>query len=128
MRHDKKACSNSIYCQACRDEYIPGSRVCENTWRYVKIEKDHKKYSVGNFSNGNYDDKNYNNKNYNNRGNFRGNFRSYYRGGGTYNQYHKDDYRQNKGRDYKHENKVYTELYGNCNYISMLNAAFEQQE
>src|SRR5215469_17304584 len=114
MGHNEKRCRNPIYVQACRNEYIPRSGVCRNTWSYVKIGKDHKKYSDGNYSNGNYDDKNYNNKNYNNRGNFRGNFRNYYKGGGTYNQYHKDDYGKKKGRDYRNKNKVYKELYGNC--------------
>src|SRR5215469_8056071 len=157
MGHIKKECRNPPYCQACRDEHIPGSEVCRNAWRYGKIGKDHKEYSNGNYNNGNYDDKNYNNGNFNNyqiqadegntyqnyntnqdytgyqnqygnnRGNFRGNFRSYYRGGGTYNQYHNNDYRQNNGGDYRHENNVYKKSYGNRNHISTLNAAPGQQ-
>jgi len=157
MGHTKKECRNPTYCQACRDEHIPGSEVCGNAWRYEKIGKDHKKYSNGNYNYGNYNTKNYNNgdfnnyqtqadkdntyqndntnQNYtgyqnqygNNRGNFRGNFRSYYRGGGTYNQYHNNDYRQNNGGDYRHENNVYKKSYGNHNHISTLNAAPEQQ-
>ena len=113
MGHNKKKCKNPTHCQACRNEYIPVSEVCRNAWGYVKIGKDHKKYSNGNYNNANYVDKDYINKNYNNRGNFRGNFRSYYRGGGTYNQYH---------------NNVYKKSYGDRNHISMLNAAFEQQK
>src|SRR5215469_3890930 len=128
MGHNKKKCKNPTHCHECKNEYIPVSEVCRNAWGYVKIGKGHKKYSNGNYNNGNYVDKDYINKNYNNRGNFRGNFRSYYRGGGTYNQYHNDDYGQNKGRDYKHENNVYKKSYGDHNHISMLNAAFEQQE
>src|SRR5215469_16655600 len=57
MGHNEMRCRNPICDQACRNEYIPGSGVCRDTWRYVKIGKGHKEYSDRNYSNGNYDDK-----------------------------------------------------------------------